>query len=178
VGGQDREPASPTHRTINFKARADGVGSLRGQIEMTLRVDDAAPDPAHAPGTRIDYTVWATSAGPLAELPTRQLENALHQLAEDFFTEFSAVVQARHGQRLNRTRGPSARRQHVFLRPISLGGIARRTRVPGHTVALTGRAASVSQRDSNPHALPHWAWAAMIFLVALLLYVARRVSER
>jgi hypothetical protein len=50
---------------------------------------------------------------------------------------------------------------------------------------LTGRAASashgipqgVSHRESSPHAMPNWAWAAMIFLVALLLYIARWISE-
>lgn len=171
------------HRTINFKARADGIGSLRGQIEMTLNADlsaYAASD--ETPGSLIHYTVWAMSAGPLAELPTRQLENALRHLAEDFFVEFSAVVQARHGQGPNRARGSAARRQHVFLRPISLGAIARRARPPVPGNALSGRAASASHglapRESSPHTLPHWAWAAMIFVVALLLYVARWVSER
>ena len=127
--------------------------------------------------TRIDYTVWATSAGPLAQLPPRQLENALRQLADDFFAEFSAVVRAKHGQGPNRARGSAARRQHVFLRPITLGGIARRTRAE-HSGAPGGRTASVSHSEPTPHAVPNWAWAAMIFLVALLLYVARWISER
>ncbi|RDK04568.1 CoxG family protein [Paraburkholderia lacunae] len=185
VAGQDSGPAEAQRRTINFKARAEGIGSLRGQIEVRLRAEDAALGIGRERGTRIDYTIWATSSGPLAELPTRQLENALHLLADDFFTEFGAVVRAKHGQGPNRARGSSARRQHVFLRPINLSGIARRPRPPDHGTTLTGRAASashgvshgVSHREPTPHAVPNWAWAAMIFLVALLLYVARWVSE-
>jgi carbon monoxide dehydrogenase subunit G len=184
VAGQDSGPADAERRTIAFKARAEGVGSLRGQIEVRLRPEEEVAG-AGRRDTRIDYTVWATSSGPLAELPTRQLENALHQLADDFFSEFSAVVRAKHGQGPNRARGTAARRQHVFLRPISLGGLARRTRVD-HGNALSGRAASaahgvspgLSHPEPSPHAVPHWAWAAMIFLVALLLYVARWFSER
>ena len=189
IAGQDSGPADAQRRTINFKARAEGIGALRGQIEVRLRADDGSHGIGRERGTRIDYTIWATSSGPLAELPTRQLENALHQLADDFFDEFGAVVRAKHGQGPNRARGSATRRQHVFLRPITLGGIARRTRTD-HGNALTGRAAGashgvphgvshgVSHHESSPHAVPNWAWAVMIFLVALLLYVARWISEQ
>ncbi|WP_144148030.1 CoxG family protein [Paraburkholderia sp. BCC1884] len=188
VAGQDSGPADAERRTINFKARAEGVGALRGQIEVRLRADDGAHGGNRERGTRIDYTIWATASGPLAELPTRQLENALHQLADDFFAEFDAVVRAKYGQGPNRARGSAVRRQHVFLRPIALGGIARRTR-GDHGNGLGGRAAGASQGGSHgishgashpepsPHAVPYWAWAAMIFVVALLLYVARWISE-
>ncbi|MEA3128754.1 MAG: hypothetical protein QOF46_549 [Paraburkholderia sp.] len=187
MAGQDSGPADAQRRTINFKARAEGIGALRGQIEVKLRADDGSHGIGRERSTRIDYTIWATSSGPLAELPTRQLENALHQLADDFFDEFGAVVRAKHGQGPNRARAAS-RRQHVFLRPITLGGVARRTRID-HGNALSGRAASashgaahgvshgVSHREPGAHAVPNWAWAAMIFLVALLLYVARWISE-
>jgi carbon monoxide dehydrogenase subunit G len=188
VAGQDSGPADAQRRAINFKARAEGVGALRGQIEVRLRGDESAHGAGRERSTRIEYTVWATASGPLAELPVRQLENALRQFAEDFFAEFNAVVRARHGQGPNRARGTTGRRQHVFLRPITLNGIARRTRSE-HSHALTGRAASASQgvsrgvlpgvsrRSTSPGSVPNWAWAAMIFLVALLLYIARWVSE-
>jgi carbon monoxide dehydrogenase subunit G len=188
VAGQDSGPADAQRRTINFKARAEGIGALRGQIEVRLRADESAHGADRERGTRIDYTIWATSSGPLAELPTRQLENALHQIADDFFTEFDAVVRAKHGQGPNRARGSAVRRQHVFLRPITLGSMARRVR-SDHGNALPGRAASaahgsahgvshgVPHHEPSPHAVPNWAWAAMIFLVALLLYVARWISE-
>jgi carbon monoxide dehydrogenase subunit G len=185
VAGQDSGPADAQRRTINFKARAGGIGALRGQIEIRVRGEENAHGPSKERSTRIDYAIWATSSGPLAELPTRQLENALRQLADDFFAEFDAVVRAKQGQGPNRARSSAVRRQHVFLRPITLGGIARRTRID-HGSTLTTRAASashglshgVSHRESGPHAVPNWAWAVMIFLVALLLYVARRVGEQ
>lgn len=185
IASKNPAQSDAPHRILNFKARADGVGSLRGQIDVTLRADETGP--TQGPGTRIDYSVWATLAGPLAELPTRQLENALHELADDFFTEFCAVVQAKHGQGPNEARRAHNRRQHVFLRPISLSGMARRTRSPDHGAALTGRATStpfgarashsVSHHEPTPHVMPQWAWAAMIFLVALLLYAAHWFSQ-
>jgi carbon monoxide dehydrogenase subunit G len=188
VAGQDSGPADAQRRTINFKARAEGIGALRGQIEVRVRADESAHGAGKERGTRIDYTIWATSSGPLAELPTRQLENALHQLADDFFAEFDAVVRAKYGHGPNRARGSTVRRQHVFLRPITLSGIARRTRLD-HGNVLAGRATSasqgvshdlsrgVSQREPGSHVIPNWAWAVMIFLVALLLYAARWLSE-
>ncbi|HEY4295307.1 MAG TPA: carbon monoxide dehydrogenase, partial [Paraburkholderia sp.] len=106
----------------------------------------------------------------------------------DFFDEFDAVVRAKYGQGPNRARGSPVRRQHVFLRPIMLGGIARRTRID-HGNTLTGRAASashgvshglshgVSRRQPGSHVVPNWAWAVTIFLVALLLYLARWLNE-
>jgi hypothetical protein len=36
--------------------------------------------------------------------------------------------------------------------------------------------AARAHHDHTPHVVPHWAWAAMIFFVALLLYVARWFS--
>lgn len=188
VAGQDSGPADAQRRTINFKARAEGIGALRGQIEVRLRGDEVVHGAGKQPNTRIDYTIWATSSGPLAELPPRQLENALHQLADDFFAEFDAVVRAKYGEGPNRARGAAVRRQHVFLRPITLAGIARRTRAE-HAHTMTGRAAGashgvshglshdVSRREPGARVIPNWAWAVMIFLVALLLYAARWLSE-
>ncbi|WP_153076094.1 CoxG family protein [Paraburkholderia bonniea] len=178
-----REVLAPRQRTLNFKARADGIGSLRGQISITLSVDNLADKPAAEPGTRIDYSVWATAAGALAELPVRQIENALRELADDFFTEFCAVVQAKHGVGPNHARrGEPARRQHVFLRPASASPVAVR-HARGHGGVLTGRTVaplhggrwlhSPAHDDGTPHAVPYWVWAATIFLAALLLYLAR-----
>ncbi|PLZ00816.1 carbon monoxide dehydrogenase [Burkholderia sp. WAC0059] len=173
------EPLAP-RRMLSFRARADGLGSLRGQIDVALRPEVHAmrPDPAKATSTRIDYSVWATLTGPLAELPPRQLENALHELADDFFTEFCAVVAARHGQGPNRRPdGAPRRRQHVFLRPGSLAGLARRAHLlPQYGGTLSGRAAGTLRHDPGQHAVPNWAWAVMIIFFALLLYVARRFA--
>jgi carbon monoxide dehydrogenase subunit G len=185
VASKNATEPDALHRALNFKARAEGVGSMRGQIDVTLRPDETAS--GKAPSTRIDYSVWATLTGPLAELPARQIENALHELADDFFTEFCAVVQAKHGQGPNRAGGARSRRQHVFLRPINLGGMTRRMRSNEHGNGLHGRATStslgarppqsVSPRQSTPHAMPQWLWAVMILLVAVLMYAAHWFSH-
>lgn len=157
-------------RILNFKARADGIGALRGQIEIVLYPDASADD-----ATRIEYVVWATATGPLAELPARHIEHALHEWADDFFSEFCEVVQAKHGLAPNLARASEQRRQHVFLRPASLQAGTKRPQIQHLNSALTGRAASaLHHRESNP--VPPWAWAAMIVLVALLLYAARWLS--
>lgn len=180
-------PLKP-RRVLSFRARAEGIGSLRGQIDVALREEERAASavapvsPATAQrslNTRIDYSVWATLTGPLGELPPRQIENALHELADEFFTEFCAVVAAKHGRAPNRVKGKDPRRQHVFLRPINLAAVARRAHLlPQHDGGtLSGRAASTLRHEPTPHAMSGWAWAAMIFFVAILFYVARRFAE-
>jgi carbon monoxide dehydrogenase subunit G len=183
IASPDSAQTETMHRMLNFKARAEGVGSLRGQMEVRLRADDHGIGAAKHPHTRIDYSVWATLTGPLTQLPARQIENALHDLADSFFTEFCAVVQAKHGQGPNRVHGTPNRRQHVFLRPMNLSAMARRVRPHDHGGALTGRATSTmfgaraSHHEHDPHAVPNWVWAGMIFFVAVLLYLARWVSQ-
>lgn len=180
-------PLKP-RRVLSFRARADGIGSLRGQIDVALREEERAASavasiaPAtaeHGLSTRIDYSVWATLTGPLGELPPRQIEHALHELADEFFTEFCAVVAAKHGQAPNRARGKEPRRQHVFLRPINLAAVARRAHLLPQQAGgtLSGRAASTLRHEPTPHVMPGWAWAAMIVFVAILFYVARRFAE-
>jgi carbon monoxide dehydrogenase subunit G len=175
------------HRVLSFRARADGIGSLRGRIDVALSADERTD--GRGEGTRIDYAVWATLAGPLAALPPRQIESALHELTDAFFNEFCAVVLVQHGLRPNRARNAPARRQHVFLRPISLAGVARRTRLPGQASAgaLTGRATQTlfgsrtppraSREERPPHALPQWGWAVLIVLIALLLYATHWLTD-
>jgi len=192
IGGQGPRDTDSLHRTLNFKACAAGVGSLRGQIDVTLsdgepveaggeRTGEQAGERAgEANETRIDYSVWATLTGPLAELPPRQIENALHDLADDFFAEFCAVVEAKHGRRANRATG-GARRQHIFLRPISLAGHGRKSWENHAAAALGGRAAGTLaslrgahglHRASPPQAMPAWAWVVAVVLVAVLLYAS------
>lgn len=176
------DSAASLHRTLNFKACATGVGSLRGQIDIALAPDNTVqPQSDGSPqATRIDYSIWATLTGPLAELPPRQIESALHELADDFFAEFCAVIEAKHGKRPNRAGMAHARRQHVFLRPISLAGLGRRSAAldaPGSVSGTTdgtlvGRrgAHGMPHRPSSPQAMPVWAWGAAIVFVALVLY--------
>lgn len=168
--GEQGDAEGRPRRVLNFKARADGLGALRGQVELMLLPDDDDAD-----ATRIDYVVWATASGPLAELPARQIENALREWTDDFFREFCAVVQAKHGLVPNRARPGPQRRQHVFLRPASIMAATKRPLPPHLGGALSGRAASaLHHRESGP--LPVWVWAAIIVFVALLLYAARWIN--
>ncbi len=181
AGAPSAAACDSIHRTLNFKACATGVGSLRGQIDIMLGGDGPAGADGEAAAARIDYSVWATLTGPLAGLPPRQIENALHDLADDFFAEFCAVIEAKHGMRANRATG-GTRRQHVFLRPINVAGLGRKSWEHDAAAALTGRAAGtlVSPRGAHglhrsatpPQALPIWAWAAIVVLVAALLYAS------
>lgn len=167
--GEDGDAQGQPRRVLNFKARADGLGALRGQVELLLTPDDDAD------ATRIEYVIWATASGPLAELPARQIENALREWADDFFREFCAVVQAKHGLAPNRARSAAPRRQHVFLRPASLMAATKRSLPPHLGSTFAGRAAgALHHRGSG--ALPVWAWAAMIVFVALLLYATRWIG--
>lgn len=199
-----RAPIRALHRVINFKAGAAGVGSLRGQIEIALYEEvssDIDPDvglgeaqPAQptevvlsAQTTRVDYAIWTTLTGPLAALPPGQIENALQELAEDFFQEFAAVVVAKHGKGPNRAApGAASRRQHIFLRPINLAGFSHRNiRADVLASAQHGRLSSLllGHRDAHglgdrqaPQAMPPWAWALAIILVGALLYLLHCVN--
>ncbi|GLU33159.1 SRPBCC domain-containing protein [Trinickia caryophylli] len=194
----DGAPAG-LHWTVNFKATAAGVGALRGQVEVVLgsgasgnesgnaRGNDADLDAGslEANDTRVDYAIWATLTGPLAELPPRQIEQALHGLAEDFFAEFGAVVEAKYGRAPNRARpAGQARRRHVFLRPISLAGASRRSSqddasdLAGHRsgAAFLGHREAVRPDRPTSQPMPLWLWAIVIAVVALVLYAFHRLQ--
>ena len=203
-GRSPAEGAKPLRRTLNFKAWAAGVGALRGRIEIGVEEDalpavgargasnEADNDADHAtddgiekPGghaARMDTAVWATLIGPIAELPPRQVESALHALAEDFFAEFGAVVEAKYGKGPNRARTHTARRQHVFLRPINLARLARRSVPHGGSEAVARRADDTFVGQRGPHGLDRkapqamlaWGWAAAFAVGAALLYILRR----
>jgi len=177
-------------RTLSFKARGEGVGSLRGQIAVALNPDDDGA------ATWIEYTVWATVSGPLAGLPSRQIENSLREVADDFFAEFCEVVRAKHGQPSLRAQQEAHARRHVFLRPAAMSAaFSRRSgmpsrqlrssvadaaatgvlhhRLPGHGL---GRHDSDHSHDPHPLGLPGWAWAAMLLCIALFAFFAQRVG--
>lgn len=189
----DAEPL--LSRTLNFKASAAGVGSLRGQIDLEL--EEGTPAREHDDSTRsterdelgsgaprIHYAIRAVLTGPLAELAPRQVENALHALADDFFAEFSAVVEAKYGKGPNRARLGPGRRQRVFLRPISLAGLARRpaSKESLEASARHARETLVGRRDAQdrdrrtPQIMPAWAWAAVFAVGVALLYVLHRFT--
>jgi carbon monoxide dehydrogenase subunit G len=170
-------------QTLSFKARGEGVGSLRGQIAVAL-----IPD-ANGASTWIEYTVWATLTGPLAGLPPRQIENALREVADDFFAEFCEVVRAKHGHVSAHAPQAAVSRRHVFLRPISMSAAFAR---PGSAAGQKARAAAAdaiggvlrhrlhvhAPRHPHPHSLPAWAWAAMLGCVAVFLFLAQHYGLR
>jgi carbon monoxide dehydrogenase subunit G len=193
------DDAMPLSRTLNFKASAPGVGCLRGQIDIEL-VDDAlaanedgcsesAECSERAEGaTRIQYAIWAVLTGPLAELAAGQAEKALHAIAKNFFAEFSAVVVAKYGKGPNRVGTSHGARQHVFLRPISLAGAARRTREPASHQSLeagarrlggtlAGRRSAPGLDRRGPQIVGAWAWAAAFACGVALLYVLHRLAQ-
>jgi carbon monoxide dehydrogenase subunit G len=173
-------------RTLSFKARGEGVGSLRGQIAVTLNPDDEDDS------TWIEYTVWATVSGPLAGLPPRQIESALREGADDFFAEFCEVVRAKHGLPSLRAAGEGAARRHVFLRPSSMSSAFSRRAFSQRGVAADAHASGVLRHrlhghgfghrerqhshDPHPLGLPVWAWAAMLVCVALFAYFAQHIG--
>jgi carbon monoxide dehydrogenase subunit G len=176
VGGG--QPAAGVPGGAHPEGIAEDLPPGSSRAEKGFPGVDQAPTATVATATRIDYAVWATLTGPLAELPPRQIENALHELADDFFAEFCAVVEAKHGKRPNRARSGHGRRQHVFLRPINLAGLGRRLSSHDPLGAITGRAASMfvsgraAQRAPSPQVMPIWVWAVVVVVVAALLYAS------
>ncbi|SAK64686.1 carbon monoxide dehydrogenase subunit G [Caballeronia temeraria] len=175
-------------RTLSFKARGEGVGSLRGQIAVALNPDDDGAS------TWIEYTVWATVSGPLAGLPARQIENALREGADEFFAEFCEVVRAKHGLPSMRAADESAGRRHVFLRPGVMSAAFSRRPGAMRTPSADAHASGVLRHrlhghgfghhdrdhshDPHPLGLPVWAWAAMLVCIALFAYFAQQVGAR
>lgn len=176
---QQEDEIDADTQTISFKARGEGVGSLRGQIAVMLQPDGSGQS------TWIEYTVWATLAGPLTELPSRQIENALREVADDFFAEFCEVVRAKHGQPAVSVENPPVSRRHVFLRPITLSAAFARHAGAGNQETRDAAAVSIggllrhrlpgqTPRTSEPaHTLPMWAWAVMIGCVVVIYFIAQ-----
>ncbi|QKM48248.1 hypothetical protein B7760_02282 [Burkholderia glumae] len=148
--------ASRPRRAFEFAARSEGIGMLRGQFEIRL----AGWRSGDTLGTRIHYGIRATANGALGALPARQIEHALHGLAEDFFSEFSASLLARHGLAPNLATA-EPRRRHVFLRPDELSAALRGARAHSSLLgqALAGRAQDAPPGDRPArHPLQPWAW--------------------
>ncbi|WP_250463338.1 SRPBCC domain-containing protein [Caballeronia sp. GAFFF2] len=176
--------------TLSFKARGEGVGSLRGQIAVAVNAEDGGAD------TWIEYTVWATVSGPLAALPPRQIENALHEAADDFFAEFCEVVRAKYGLPSARAEQGAVPRRHLFLRPGSMSAAFSRrggatARAMGGT-SVDGAATNVLRHRLAAHGLVRrsrdgagaprvfgllaWAWLAMLVCVGLFVFFAEYVG--
>jgi len=178
----DGRPGEVDAQTLSFKARGEGVGSLRGQIAVALIPDEDGAS------TWIEYTVWATLTGPLAGLPARQIENSLREVADDFFIEFCEVVRAKHGHPPAVTPEPGVSRRHVFLRPITMSAAFARHGTPATQKSRAAATADAiggvlrhrlpGHAPRHPHSLPAWAWAAMLCCVAIFLFLAQRYGLR
>ncbi|HTI18957.1 MAG TPA: SRPBCC domain-containing protein [Trinickia sp.] len=176
-------------RQLEFKASAAGVGSLRGHIDIELQQDvlhgDERRDVAGY-GTRIQYAIWATLDGPLAELPAGQAESALYTLVDDFFAEFSAVLLAKYGKAPNRASSGAMRRQQVFLRPIDAAGLARKG-VSHDALEETARGAGdmlmgtrgAPKPDRQPvTGVPLLIWVAAVMAGVALLYLLDQINPQ
>ena len=83
------EDLQPPHRaTLKGEGQGGVAGFAKGeaQIELTPEAD----------GTTLTYTAKATIGGKLAQIGQRLIDGAAKQIADDFFTRFSAAVGAAH----------------------------------------------------------------------------------
>ena len=177
------EPGAP-HRALNFKARAEGVGSLRGQIDVTLRPDETGAEQGAQHADRLfgvghlGRTARGIADPSAGERTARAGLRFLHRVLR------GRTGQAWQGRTRTRHAQPSPACVSAADQP---GREARRVRPNDHSGGLSGRATStlfgarashsVSHREPTPHAMPQWAWAVMILLVAVLMYAAHWFTQ-
>jgi uncharacterized protein len=185
-GAPSRSGEQVHARTLSFRARGEGVGSLRGQIAVALTPDQEGE------ATWVEYTVWATVSGPLADLPPRQIENALREGADEFFAEFCDVVCAKYGLPSDRA---MPERRHLFLRPGALStAFSRRNGASMRALNEPAGAAAASgvlrhrlpghgflhrrdrEHEHHPLGLPGWAWMTMLVCLLLFAFFAPRIG--
>ena len=78
----DRDP--PRHCTLKGEGQGGVAGFARGEADVTLTPE--------AGGTSLAYTAKAAIGGKLAQIGQRLIDGAAKQIADDFFTRFSAAV--------------------------------------------------------------------------------------
>ena len=76
----------PRHCTLKGEGQGGVAGFARGEADVTL-----TPEPG---GTALAYTAKAAIGGKLAQIGQRLIDGAAKQIADDFFTRFSAAVSA------------------------------------------------------------------------------------
>ena len=189
AGASSPSSADNYARTLSFKARGEGVGSLRGQIAVALNPD------ATSESTWVEYTVWATVSGPLAGLPSRQIENCCAKWPTiSSPSSAKSCVRSTACRRFGRSRKPvrgvmyfcgraRCRRHFRGARAIRRASFARLAadaasgvlhhRLPGHGL---GRHDRDHSDDPHPLGLPGWAWATMLVCIALFAFFAQRVG--
>jgi hypothetical protein len=80
----DMDP--PRHCTLKGEGQGGVAGFARGEADVTLTPE--------AGGTGLAYTAKAAIGGKLAQIGQRLIDGAAKQIADDFFTRFSAAVGA------------------------------------------------------------------------------------
>jgi carbon monoxide dehydrogenase subunit G len=76
----------PRHCTLKGEGQGGVAGFARGEADVTLTPEDG--------GTALAYTAKAAIGGKLAQIGQRLIDGAAKQIADDFFTRFSAAVAA------------------------------------------------------------------------------------
>ena len=77
---------APRHCTLKGEGQGGVAGFARGEAEVTLTPEEG--------GTALAYTAKAAIGGKLAQIGQRLIDGAAKQIADDFFTRFSAAVSA------------------------------------------------------------------------------------
>jgi hypothetical protein len=80
----DMDP--PRRCTLKGEGQGGVAGFARGEADVTLTPE--------GDGTALAYTAKATIGGKLAQIGQRLIDGAAKQIADDFFTRFSAAVGA------------------------------------------------------------------------------------
>jgi uncharacterized protein len=76
----------PQHCILKGEGQGGVAGFARGEADVRLA--------AEGTGTSLSYTAKATIGGKLAQIGQRLIDGAAKQIADDFFTRFSAAVAA------------------------------------------------------------------------------------
>jgi carbon monoxide dehydrogenase subunit G len=76
----------PRHCTLKGEGQGGVAGFARGEADVTLSPEEG--------GTALAYTAKAAIGGKLAQIGQRLIDGAAKQIADDFFTRFSAAVSA------------------------------------------------------------------------------------
>jgi len=76
--------APPTHCILKGEGQGGVAGFARGEADVSLTPE--------AGGTALAYTAKAAIGGKLAQIGQRLIDGAAKQIADDFFTRFSAAV--------------------------------------------------------------------------------------
>ena len=96
----------PNGYTITGEGAGGAAGFAKGGAKVAL--EDAPSDGPFAGGTLLKYQVHAQIGGKLAQIGSRLVDGAARKMADEFFTTFTAVVEAQSGATPATAAGPAA----------------------------------------------------------------------